>query len=134
MAANMIGVVKCIIVVNLGLMDMVMFNPKITKQRDAGNAARLEYGPGDRVPLSANQLQQIVRLQPDGSGIVIGVEHGFVFRYLIGDVLRCQVLVDFFFAHGYTLFLCCSLLFGGFQHFLDPLEEIHAGEPQEQIA
>ena len=33
MAANMIGVVKCIIVVNLGLMDMVMFNPKITKQK-----------------------------------------------------------------------------------------------------
>lgn len=33
MAANMIGVAKCIIVVNLGLMDMVMFNPKITKQK-----------------------------------------------------------------------------------------------------
>lgn len=33
MAANMIGVTKCIIVVNLGLMDMVMFNPKITKQK-----------------------------------------------------------------------------------------------------
>ena len=26
-------VAKCIIVVNLGLMDMVMFNPKITKQK-----------------------------------------------------------------------------------------------------
>ena len=35
MAANMIGVAKCIIVVNLGLMDMVMFNPKITKQKGA---------------------------------------------------------------------------------------------------
>lgn len=34
MAANMIGVAKCIIVVNLGLMDMVLFNPKITKQKD----------------------------------------------------------------------------------------------------
>lgn len=33
MAANMIGVAKCIIVVNLGLMDMVLFNPKITKQK-----------------------------------------------------------------------------------------------------
>ncbi|SDW50448.1 Polypeptide deformylase [Acidaminococcus fermentans] len=33
MAANMIGMAKCIIVVNLGLMDMVMFNPKITKQK-----------------------------------------------------------------------------------------------------
>ena len=33
MAANMIGVAKCIIVVNLGLMDLVMFNPKITKQK-----------------------------------------------------------------------------------------------------
>ena len=32
MAANMIGVAKCIIVVNLGLMDMVMFNPTIIKQ------------------------------------------------------------------------------------------------------
>lgn len=33
MAANMIGVAKCIIVVNLGPVNMVMFNPKITKQK-----------------------------------------------------------------------------------------------------
>ncbi|WP_432643241.1 peptide deformylase [Acidaminococcus sp.] len=35
MAANMIGVAKCVIVVNLGLMDMVLFNPKIVKQKGA---------------------------------------------------------------------------------------------------
>ncbi len=33
MAANMIGVAKCIIVVNLGPVNMVMFNPKIVKQK-----------------------------------------------------------------------------------------------------
>ena len=32
MAANMIGVKKNIIIVNLGLMDMVMFNPRIIKK------------------------------------------------------------------------------------------------------
>ena len=33
MAANMIGAAKCIIVVNLGPVNMVMFNPKIVKQK-----------------------------------------------------------------------------------------------------
>ena len=33
MAANMIGVAKNIIVVNLGMMNMVMFNPVITKKK-----------------------------------------------------------------------------------------------------
>lgn len=32
MAANMIGVRKNIIVVNMGIMNMIMFNPKITKK------------------------------------------------------------------------------------------------------
>ncbi|XOQ25115.1 MAG: Polypeptide deformylase [Mitsuokella multacida] len=33
MAANMIGVAKCIIAVNVGPVNMVMFNPKIVKQK-----------------------------------------------------------------------------------------------------
>ena len=33
MAANMIGVAKCIIAVNVGPINMVMFNPKIVKQK-----------------------------------------------------------------------------------------------------
>ena len=33
MAANMIGVAKAIIVVNIGPMNVIMFNPKITKQK-----------------------------------------------------------------------------------------------------
>lgn len=33
MAANMIGVAKAIIVVNIGMMNVVMFNPKILKQK-----------------------------------------------------------------------------------------------------
>lgn len=32
MAANMIGVKKNIIIVNMGMIDVVMFNPKITKK------------------------------------------------------------------------------------------------------
>ena len=32
MAANMIGVKKCIIAVNMGFMNMAMFNPKIVKR------------------------------------------------------------------------------------------------------
>ena len=32
MAANMIGVKKCIIAVNMGFMNMPMFNPKIVKR------------------------------------------------------------------------------------------------------
>lgn len=34
LAANMIGVPKEIIVVNLGMLDIVMFNPVITKQKN----------------------------------------------------------------------------------------------------
>lgn len=33
MAANMIGVAKCIIAVNVGPVNMVMFNPKIVRQK-----------------------------------------------------------------------------------------------------
>lgn len=33
MAANMIGVPKAIIVVSLGIMDLVMFNPAITQKK-----------------------------------------------------------------------------------------------------
>lgn len=33
MAANMIGVPKTIIVVSLGIMDLVMFNPAITQKK-----------------------------------------------------------------------------------------------------
>ena len=32
MAANMIGVKKCIIAVNMGFMNVAMFNPKIVKR------------------------------------------------------------------------------------------------------
>lgn len=34
MAANMIGVKKCIIVVNIGFADMVMFNPAIVQKKN----------------------------------------------------------------------------------------------------
>ncbi len=34
MAANMIGVTKRIIIVNMGLADVVMFNPTITQKKD----------------------------------------------------------------------------------------------------
>ncbi|WP_289051464.1 peptide deformylase [Acidaminococcus timonensis] len=37
-------------------------------------------------------------------------------------MLFSQVLAGFFFVHGYTLFLCCSLLFCRLQHFLHPVE------------
>lgn len=33
MAANMIGVAKCIIAVNVGPVNMIMFNPKIVRQK-----------------------------------------------------------------------------------------------------
>lgn len=32
MAANMIGVNKCVIIVNMGFVDVVMFNPVLTKK------------------------------------------------------------------------------------------------------
>ena len=35
MAANMIGVKKCVIIVNMGMMDIVMFNPVLRKKSGA---------------------------------------------------------------------------------------------------
>ncbi len=58
MAANMIGVAKCIIVVNLGLMDMVLFNPKIIKQKGPYETSEGCLSlPGERKTLRYKEIE-----------------------------------------------------------------------------